>query len=98
MFPTHACREHQYIFPLLIQNCGYSRDRIPQLEHVSRFLRGALPLFGRAWRHERASSQKAHAVTARPPVRPPACPLVRPPACPPARSLAQSARASACDQ
>lgn len=41
LFPTHACREHTYIMPLLIQNCGYSRERIPQLEDVSRFLHGA---------------------------------------------------------
>ncbi|KAI8373156.1 Biopterin-dependent aromatic amino acid hydroxylase-domain-containing protein [Radiomyces spectabilis] len=39
MYPTHACREHQYVFPLLVQNCGYSDKRIPQLEHISRFLK-----------------------------------------------------------
>jgi len=38
MFPSHACREHGYIFPLLVQNCGYRKDNIPQLADVSRFL------------------------------------------------------------
>ncbi|KAI7862048.1 Biopterin-dependent aromatic amino acid hydroxylase-domain-containing protein [Spinellus fusiger] len=39
MYPTHACREHQFIFPLLVQNCGYGDKKIPQLEHISRFLK-----------------------------------------------------------
>lgn len=39
MYRTHACREHQYVFPLLEQNCGYSDKNIPQLETVSRFLK-----------------------------------------------------------
>lgn len=38
-YKTHACREHQYVFPLLQQNCGYGPDNIPQLEEVSSFLR-----------------------------------------------------------
>lgn len=39
MYTTHACREHQYVFPLLVQNCGYSDQGIPQLEDISRFLK-----------------------------------------------------------
>jgi phenylalanine-4-hydroxylase len=39
LYPTHACREFNYAFPLLEQNCGYSPDNIPQLEDVSRFLK-----------------------------------------------------------
>ena len=23
LYPTHACREHGYVWPLLVQNCGY---------------------------------------------------------------------------
>ncbi|KAI8080027.1 Biopterin-dependent aromatic amino acid hydroxylase-domain-containing protein [Halteromyces radiatus] len=39
LYKTHACREHQYVFPLLVQNCGYSDKAIPQIEHISRFLK-----------------------------------------------------------
>ncbi|KAJ1560872.1 hypothetical protein HK405_005658, partial [Cladochytrium tenue] len=39
LYPTHACKEHRYIFPLLVSNCGYRRDNIPQLEDVSRFIK-----------------------------------------------------------
>ena len=42
LYPTHACRQHQYVFPLLEQNCGYSPDTIPQLEDISRFLKRTL--------------------------------------------------------
>lgn len=39
MYKTHACHEHQYIFPLLVQNCGYNDKSIPQIEDVSKFLK-----------------------------------------------------------
>ena len=40
LFPTHACREFNHIFPLLIDNCGYREDNIPQLQDISDFLKG----------------------------------------------------------
>lgn len=39
LYPTHACKEFNYIFPLLQQNCGYGPDNIPQLQDVSDFLK-----------------------------------------------------------
>jgi len=40
LYPTHACKEHNHILPLLIENCGYREDNIPQLQDVSDFLKG----------------------------------------------------------
>ena len=39
LYPTHACREFNHIFPLLIDNCGYRADNIPQLQDISDFLK-----------------------------------------------------------
>ncbi|XP_070537724.1 phenylalanine-4-hydroxylase-like [Ptychodera flava] len=39
LYPTHACREYNHVFPLLVENCGFNEDNIPQLEGVSKFLK-----------------------------------------------------------
>jgi len=39
LYKTHACYEHNHVFPLLEENCGYSPDEIPQLQVVSDFQR-----------------------------------------------------------
>uniref|UniRef100_A0AAU7P3Q9 phenylalanine 4-monooxygenase n=1 Tax=Callistoctopus minor TaxID=515824 RepID=A0AAU7P3Q9_CALMC len=38
LYPTHACIQFRHIFPLLMDNCGYNENNIPQLEDVSEFL------------------------------------------------------------
>jgi phenylalanine-4-hydroxylase len=39
LYPTHACKEFNYAFPLLQHNCGYNENNIPQLQDVSDFLK-----------------------------------------------------------
>ena len=39
LYPTHACKEHNAVFPLLVKDCGYSKDHIPQLQTVSDFMK-----------------------------------------------------------
>eukprot|EP01087_Luapelamoeba_hula_P016852 TRINITY_DN521_c0_g1_i1.p1 TRINITY_DN521_c0_g1~~TRINITY_DN521_c0_g1_i1.p1 ORF type:complete len:457 (-),score=80.36 TRINITY_DN521_c0_g1_i1:163-1473(-) len=38
LWATNACREHNHVFPLLETNCGFSPNKIPQLQEVSKFL------------------------------------------------------------
>lgn len=39
LYPTHACKEHNHVFPLLQENCGYREDNIPQLDDITNFLK-----------------------------------------------------------
>ncbi|CAB4020918.1 phenylalanine hydroxylase [Paramuricea clavata] len=40
LFKTHACKEHNDVWPMLVENCGYKKDQIPQLQVVSKYLQG----------------------------------------------------------
>lgn len=39
LYPTHACKELNYIFPLLVENCDFKIGSLPQLRKVSKFLK-----------------------------------------------------------
>ena len=38
LLKEHACAEHARLLPLLMENCGYRRDNIPQIQDISDFL------------------------------------------------------------
>eukprot|EP00127_Corallochytrium_limacisporum_P001205 Clim_evm40s44 gene=Clim_evmTU40s44 len=38
LYPTHACSEYNRMLPLLIENCGYGPDDIPQIADIDQFL------------------------------------------------------------
>lgn len=48
LYPTYACREYLKNLPLLSKYCDFREDNIPQLEDVSRFLRGRFALTKRS--------------------------------------------------
>lgn len=39
LFESHACWQHIRAFRQMERECGYSRDKIPQLEDISRYLK-----------------------------------------------------------
>eukprot|EP01061_Rhynchopus_euleeides_P039705 TRINITY_DN680_c0_g3_i1.p1 TRINITY_DN680_c0_g3~~TRINITY_DN680_c0_g3_i1.p1 ORF type:complete len:447 (+),score=194.15 TRINITY_DN680_c0_g3_i1:88-1428(+) len=39
LYPTHACKEYNYNLALMVENCGFRPDRIPQLEDISQYLK-----------------------------------------------------------
>nr|AGT02630.1 phenylalanine 4-monooxygenase [Strigomonas oncopelti] len=41
MYPTHACEEYNYVFPLMMENGVLNRTHMPQLAEVSAFLHNA---------------------------------------------------------
>lgn len=41
LYPTHACEQYNYVFPLLVENGVLSRTHMPQLRDVSEFLNEA---------------------------------------------------------
>ncbi|KAL0491440.1 phenylalanine-4-hydroxylase [Acrasis kona] len=38
MYSKHACKEVNYVMPMLKNNCGYSENHIPQLQDIHEFL------------------------------------------------------------
>ncbi|CAG2169725.1 unnamed protein product, partial [Oppiella nova] len=45
LYPTHACHEHNHIFPLMIENCGYREDNIPEVETWGKVFNNLIKLY-----------------------------------------------------
>lgn len=43
LYPTHACKEFNEAIPELFSTCFYKEDNIPQLDDVSKYLKGMFP-------------------------------------------------------
>lgn len=41
LYPTHACKEHNRVMPILEEQCHYTPDNIPQLEDINKYLEKA---------------------------------------------------------
>lgn len=59
LYPTYACREYLKNLPLLSKYCDFREDNIPQLEDVSRFLRGRVPFI---WKTPKKETTTGNAV------------------------------------
>lgn len=56
LYPTYACREYLKNLPLLSKYCDFREDNIPQLEDVSRFLRGRFPFIKKRAKNKKTTT------------------------------------------